>query len=40
MNPIDDYNYLDEDLEGSLRIARAELEWENAQEAEDERETV
>jgi hypothetical protein len=34
MNPIDDYDYLDDDLEGSLRIARAELEWEKAQEDE------
>ncbi len=40
MNPIDAYDYLDKDLEGSLRIAKAELEWEKAQEAEDERETV
>jgi hypothetical protein len=34
MNPIDEYNYLDEDLEGSLRIALEELQWEAERERE------
>ncbi|MFS8215584.1 hypothetical protein [Paenibacillus polymyxa] len=40
MNPIDPYDLMDKDWDEFIRKGLAELEWEKAQEDEDERETV